>query len=372
MAPVYRALERVPGIDPLLLVTGQHQEQLDHALSIFGLTATANLRVMTVRQQLPELIERILPEAARHLREMRATYVLVQGDTLSTFAIAWAAFLERIPVGHVEAGLRSYDTREPFPEEVNRCLTAVVADLHFAPTRLARENLLHEGKKPESIFVTGQTGVDALLFAAGQGTLPDGLPPGPYVTVTLHRRENWPRLEQLAGVIRRAADQNPDVTFVYPVHLNPIVREAVWPVLGDVENVFLLEPLEYGSMIALMEASRLIVTDSGGLQEEGTTLGVPVMIVRNVTERPEGIDQGTLHLVGTDGDELLEMISIALTAGRESVSRMSLSTNPYGDGRASERIARAVAWRLGLGSRPADWEGPEIAEMTEPGSRLHV
>lgn len=372
MAPVYRALERLQGIDPLLLVTGQHQEQLDHALSVFGLTATANLRVMTARQQLPELVERILPEAARHLREMRATYVLVQGDTLSTFAIAWAAFLERIPVGHVEAGLRSYDAREPFPEEMNRCLTAVVADLHFAPTRLARENLLQEGKSPESIFVTGQTGVDALLFAAGRGTLPDSLPPGPYVTITLHRRENWPRLAELAGVIRRAADQNPDVTFVYPVHLNPVVREAVWPVLSDAANVFLLEPLEYSSMIALMEASQLIVTDSGGLQEEGTTLGVPVMIVRNVTERPEGIEQGTLRLVGTDSDEVLETMLIALSAGGESGTRTPLSKNPYGDGQASERIARAVAWRLGLGSRPADWEGPEMAEMTAPRTRLHV
>jgi UDP-N-acetylglucosamine 2-epimerase (non-hydrolysing) len=372
MAPVYRALERVPGIDPLLLVTGQHQEQLDQALSIFGLTANANLRVMTARQQLPELVQRILPEAARHLREMRATYVLVQGDTLSTFAIAWAAFLERIPVGHVEAGLRSYDASEPFPEEVNRCLTAVVADLHFAPTSLARENLLREGKKSESIFVTGQTGVDALLFAAEQGTLPDQLPPEPYVTITLHRRENWPRLTELAGVMRRAAHSHPDVTFVYPVHLNPVVREAVWPVLADVENVFLLDPLEYGSMVALMESSRLIITDSGGLQEEGTTLGVPVMIVRNVTERPEGIEGGTLRLVGTDSERLLEAISVALTAGIESAGRMPLSMNPYGDGHASERIARAVAWRLGLGSRPADWDGPELAETVEPSSRLHV
>jgi UDP-N-acetylglucosamine 2-epimerase (non-hydrolysing) len=372
MAPVYRALERVPGIDPLLLVTGQHQEQLDQALSIFGLTASANLRVMTARQQLPELVQRILPEAARHLREMRATYVLVQGDTLSTFAIAWAAFLERIPVGHVEAGLRSYDASEPFPEEANRCLTAVVADLHFAPTGLARENLLREGKKSESIFVTGQTGVDALLFAAGQGALPDELPPGPYVTITMHRRGNWPRLAELAGVMRRAAHRHPDVTFVYPVHLNPVVREAVWPVLADVENVFLLDPLEYSSMVALMEASRLIITDSGGLQEEGTTLGVPVMIVRNVTERPEGIERGTLLLVGTDSEGLLETISVALTAGDQSVGRIPLSMNPYGDGHASERVARAVAWRLGLGSRPADWDGPELAEAVEPRSRLHV
>ncbi len=367
MAPVYRALERVAGIDPLLLVT------LDEGDPVRGYLPSGTVAgVIDDRPSCTELVERILPEAARHLREMRATYVLVQGDTLSTFAIAWAAFLERVPVGHVEAGLRSYDAREPFPEEVNRCLTAVVADLHFAPTRLARENLLQEGKSPESIFVTGQTGVDALLCAAGQGTLPDNLPPGPYVTITLHRRENWPRLAELAGVIRRAADQNPGVTFVYPVHLNPIVREAVWPVLSDVENVFLLEPLEYSSMIALMEASQLIVTDSGGLQEEGTTLGVPVMIVRNVTERPEGIEQGTLRLVGTDSDELLETMSIALSAGRESDGRTPLSMNPYGDGQASARIARAVAWRLGLGSRPADWEGPEMAETTEPRSRLHV
>ncbi len=354
LAPVHAALSKLGAIEPLLLATGQHQEQLDQALSVFGITATTNLRVMTDRQQLPELVQRILPEAARYLRELGAEYVLVQGDTLSTFTIAWAAFLERIPFGHVEAGLRSHDLGEPFPEEACRSLTGVLADLHFAPTPLARDNLLREGKDPERILVTGQTGVDAVLYAASRGNFPTIHREGPYVTVTLHRREHWPLLDGLARALAETARDHPRHTFVFPAHRNPIVREAVLPVLSDIPNFVLMEPLDYGAMAALLAGSVLIVTDSGGLQEEGTTLGVPVLVVRAVTERPEGVESGSLRLVGTEPARMREAITEML-AGTPSRRTPDIMGNPYGDGCAAERVAAGVAWRLGSGSRPADW-----------------
>jgi UDP-N-acetylglucosamine 2-epimerase (non-hydrolysing) len=367
LAPVYLELAATPGIEPFILVTGQHQEQLDQALAVFGIEAWANLRVMTDRQRLPELVMRILPEAARHLRELEADYVLVQGDTLSTFAIAWAAFLERIPVGHVEAGLRTGLIEEPFPEEANRRLTAVVADLHFAPTPLARANLMEEGIDQQRILVTGQTGVDALLHAVGKGRLPPGLPPGPYATVTLHRRENWPRLRHLAAIVRLAARAHPTRTFVFPMHRNPLIREEVVPELEGVPNVVLIDPLDYGEMAALLYRSDVILTDSGGLQEEGVTLGVPVVVLRQTTERPEGVESGALTLAGFDPARVVAAVSAALE--KPAVSTTSLSANPYGDGRASTRVARGVAWRLGVGQRPRNWRrvaGLKVVAGSDP------
>ncbi len=362
LAPVHHALREVLGRDPQVLVTGQHQEQLDQALRVFGIEATANLRVMTVRQQLPELAQRILPEAARQLRNMRADYVIVQGDTLSSFAIAWAAFLENIPVGHVEAGLRSHDLERPFPEEANRRMIGVLADLHFAPTALARENLLREGVASDRVLVTGQTGVDAILHAAEKGVVPADLPAGPFVTITLHRRENWAILEDLAGALAILAGRHRDRTFVFPVHLNPIVREAVLPPLENEPNVFLSDPFDFGSMAAVLARSELIITDSGGLQEEGTVLGVPVLVVRDVTERPEGIAAGLIRIAGTNPERLLFLAEDMLHgfAGRRRPSGV------YGDGLAAHRVARAIAWRHGLTERPAEWSGPLAAEWADP------
>jgi UDP-N-acetylglucosamine 2-epimerase (non-hydrolysing) len=353
-APVYLALKEIPYVRPLVLLTGQHREQLRQALSLFGIQEDRNLDVMQERQALPDLAARILPQAARALKEMGADYVLVHGDTLTTFAVAWAAFLEGLPVGHVEAGLRSGSLKEPFPEEANRRLTDVLTDLDFAPTPLAKENLLREGKREEGILVTGQTGVDAVLLAARLGRLPEGLPKGPYVTVTMHRRENWPLLPDLARALKKVALAFPEITFVYPVHLNPVVREAVFPVLKGVRNFVLLDPLEYGPMAALMKASLLLVTDSGGLQEEGAALGVPVVVLRNVTERPEGLEAGILKLAGTDPEGVYRVVK-GLLEDPEELARMRRAPNPYGDGKAGVRVARGVAWRLGLGPRPEDW-----------------
>jgi len=271
-----------------------------------------------------------------------------------SFCVALAAFLERVPVGHVEAGLRSGVIDEPFPEEASRRLTDTLSDLDLAPTPLAARHLLAEGKPAERVVITGQTAVDAIRMAAGMASLPESWRGRRLVTITMHRRENWPILEQLAGAIGRVARENPDRLFIYPMHMNPVVREAVVPVLGDIQNVQLVEPLDYAAMAALMSASELIVTDSGGLLEEGVSLHVHVAILRNVTERPEGIEAGMATLVGTEPDHVQQVVSRLLNDPAPVIAR-GVSSNPYGDGRASSRVAAAVAWRLGLADRPHDW-----------------
>jgi UDP-N-acetylglucosamine 2-epimerase (non-hydrolysing) len=354
MAPVYHALKALPGIEPLVLLTGQHREQLKQALSLFEVPETLNLDVMMDRQTLPELAARILPQASKALKDLEADYVLVHGDTLTTFAVSWTAFLNQIPVGHVEAGLRSHNLAEPFPEEANRRLTDVITDLDLAPTALSKQNLLQEGKPAQRVLVTGQTAVDAVLFAAKVGTLPEGLPGERLVTVTMHRRENWPVLGSLAQTLARIAQAHPAYTFVFPVHLNPTVQEAVKPVLNNISNVVLVDPLEYGSMAALMSKSELLITDSGGLQEEGAALGVPVVVLRNLTERPEGVAAGILRLAGTEPQTVYKVVSELLEDPAER-AKMANAKNPYGDGKAAQRCAAGVAWRLGISQRPADW-----------------
>lgn len=354
MAPVIYALRETAGLTPVVLVTGQHREQLDSSLRLFSIRPDADLDVMTERQTLPDLTARIVPAAAEKLRELAADYVLVHGDTLTTFCVALAAYFEGVPIGHVEAGLRSHNMREPFPEEANRRLTDVLTDLDLAPTPLAKANLLREGKDPSGVVVTGQTAVDGIRIAAGLASLPPGLENRRLVAVTMHRRENWPILADLAGALARVARAHPRHTFVYPVHLNPVVREAVRPALGSLANVRLVEPLEYGEMAALMAAADLIVTDSGGLQEEGASLGVPVVVLRNVTERPEGVEAGVLRLAGTDPENVFRVVD-ELLGSEEARAAMRNRPNPYGDGQAAGRVAAAVAWRLGLGERPADW-----------------
>ena len=335
--------------------TGQHREQLAGMLELFSLTPDVNLEVMKPGQNLPELFARTLPQAAATLRDLRADYVLVHGDTLSTFAVALAAYFEGIPVAHVEAGLRSFNLHEPFPEEGNRRLTDVLTDLELPPTPLAKANLLLEGKSSARMVVTGNTAVDAVRMVARQARLPP-LPPGPYVTVTMHRRENLPHLRGLAELLARLARDHSAFTFVYPVHLNPAVRRAVWEPLEHVSNVVLTDPFGYAEMVALMSASELIVTDSGGLQEEGAALGVPVVVLRNVTERPEGVETGALRLAGNTPAQV-EAVLRPLLSDPLARAAMRDRPNPYGDGQAGVRVAQAVAWRLGLAARPADWQG---------------
>ncbi len=356
MAPVIFGLREQPGIETIVLSTGQHKQQLEDALSIFKITPDLDLDVMTDRQTLPGLMGKIVPAAAEKLKELNADYVLVHGDTLTSFAVALAAFFERIPVGHVEAGLRSFNMNEPFPEEANRRLTDVLTDLDLPPTTGAAENILREHKINPNLVITGQTEVDAVLYASTRGS-PPPLPAGKrIVAMTMHRRENLPFMRDLSEAMARVARAHPECHFVYPVHLNPAVREAVYPVLESLENFDLLEPLDFGTMAALMRASSLIVTDSGGLQEGGATLGVPVVVLRNVTERPEGLAVGALKLAGTDPDQVFSIID-ELLSNDEALGKMQNRPNPYGDGHAGIRCAKAVAWRLGLTDRPKNWEG---------------
>lgn len=354
MAPVYRALESAPELQPLVLLTGQHRKQLQDALDLFDIPSIGNLDVMEDRQTMPGTASRMLPELASRLREIDPSFVLVHGDTLTTFVVAWVCFMEQIPVGHVEAGLRSHNLAEPFPEEANRKLTDVLTSLDLAPTEGARENLIEEGKDPQDIVVTGQTAVDAVRIASQAGELPPSLPDPPYITVTLHRRENWPRLGGIAEALADAARSNPEYTFVYPVHLNPIVREAVTPILGTVDNFILTDPLEYGAMASLLTQSTMVVTDSGGLQEEGASLGVPVLVCREVTERPEGLETGILRLAGTEKERVSKTLEEALVDS--DFLNQNGEMNPYGDGRAGERVAQAVGWKLGIAERPEDWK----------------
>lgn len=357
MAPVVTALRSRRDLRTLTLVTGQHREQLDDSLATFGIVPDRDLSVMLPRQDLAQLVGRIVPAAAEAIKSLGADYVLVHGDTTTTFAVALAAFLAGVKVAHVEAGLRSFDLTQPFPEEANRRLTDVLTDLDLPPTAWAKNNLLAEGKSEDRMVVTGNTAVDAARQALAKATLPAELTAAGLVTVTMHRRENLGVMAELAGSLAKVAAAHPERTFVYPVHLNPAVREAVWPALAELPNVKLVEPLDYLSMLALLARSDLAITDSGGIQEEGAALGTPVAVLRNVTERPEGLDSGSLTLLGTEPAAVTARI-LALLADDERLAAMRAAPNPYGDGQAGERVAGAVAWRLGLGPRPADWEGP--------------
>lgn len=355
MAPVVRALDRHPALEPVVLVTGQHREQLDRMLEVFGLEPAADLALMRHGQGLADTFGRIVPAAAEALASLEPDYTLVHGDTLTTVGVALAAYFGGHRVAHVEAGLRSHDLEQPFPEEANRRLTDVVTDLDLPPTPLAARNLLAEGKLRDRMVVTGNTAVDAVRWAVRRAELPERLRgEGPLVTVTMHRRENLPTLGGLARAIAAAARAHPDHTFVYPMHRNPRVRDAVVPELGGIRNVRLEDDFDYLEMLALLRASRLVVTDSGGLQEEGAALGVPVAVLRNVTERPEGVEAGTLRLLGSD-PAVVEGCLLELLGDASALAAMRAAPNPYGDGAAGERVAAAVAWRLGLGPRPEDW-----------------
>ena len=357
MAPVVEALGDHPELSPWILTTGQHREQLDDMMRLFAMRADADLAVMTERQTLPDLLARIVPAAAAALRAASPAFCLVHGDTSTTFAVALAAFYEGIPVGHVEAGLRSHDLAEPFPEEANRRLTDVLTRLDLAPTERARSNLLREGKNADAIVVTGNTAVDAVRAVAARAGAASPAGAGPTVTITLHRRENLPVLAELATALADLAAAHPEVRFVWPLHLNPVVADAVRPAMAGVGNVQLCEPLPYVEMAALLASSRLIVTDSGGLQEEGAALGVPVAVLRNVTERPEGVEAGVLRLLGNEPGRVRAELG-AMLGDEALLAGMRNRPNPYGDGHAGARVAQAVAWRLGLGPRPDDWAGP--------------
>jgi UDP-N-acetylglucosamine 2-epimerase (non-hydrolysing) len=353
LAPLVHAGRRDPRFTIEVCVTGQHRQMLDQVLAAFRLTPDVDLNLMTPGQTLAELTSRTIVAMDRYLAESKPDLVLVQGDTTTVLAASLAAFYRRVPIGHVEAGLRTGNMNSPFPEEANRVLTTRLAALHFAPTATSAENLLREGVPRERVFITGNTVIDALLhMVTDLERDPPTVPGVPLdrriVLITGHRRENFgDGFEHMCRAIATLADQFPEVAFVYPVHLNPNVREPVNRILrGDRANVVLLEPLGYREFIEVFRRCTLVLTDSGGVQEEAPTLSKPVLVMRDTTERPEGVAAGAVKLVGPNYDGIVRGVS-ELLMNRVAYDAMTGRPNPYGDGTASEQILTACASFVG-------------------------
>jgi UDP-N-acetylglucosamine 2-epimerase (non-hydrolysing) len=358
MAPVILALRSRPKeFRSLVVVTAQHRDMLDQVLSLFEIAPDHDLNVMTAGQTLTAVTTKVLERLEPILKAERAEMLLVHGDTTTTMAAALAAFYQRVPVGHVEAGLRSFDLENPFPEEMNRLVADAISRLHFSPTALARRNLLRTGTKRDSIFVTGNTGIDALRLIARRLQRGEIAPPKadwqklasmPFVLITAHRRESFGApLMNICAALRDVAVARPHLHLIYAVHPNPNVVGPVTNALGGLPNVHLLPPLDYSDFIYFMARARFIVTDSGGLQEEGPSLGKPVLVLRDVTERPEAITAGTARMVGTDRKTIIRWMS-RLLDDRGLYKRMATAVNPYGDGRAAGRTLEAIRFHFGL------------------------
>ncbi len=348
-APVVREFRKFSDqVDTFLLSTGQHREMLSQALAAFGLQADRDLEVMRHGQSLAELTARILTGIDGVLSEVKPAAVFAQGDTTTTFVAGLAAFYRQIPYAHVEAGLRTPDIHNPFPEEFNRRTVSLFARWHFPPTKLSAEHLIREGIDPDQIVITGNTGIDAVMQVAESTErkwYADHA--GRIVLLTTHRRENWGEPQRnIASAARELIDQFPDIRLVVPMHRNPDVRATLQSILGDSDRVDLIEPPDYADFVKLMERSDLILTDSGGVQEEAPSFGVPVLILRTTTERPEGLDAGVAQLVGTDREAVLD----AAIRHLNNAATLERRTSPYGDGRASERIRYAVLQSLGIDS----------------------
>ncbi len=349
MAPVIAALrDQTPRLETRVVVTAQHREMLDQVLSLYGIVPDHDLDIMRPRQTLAQITQRALARVGSLLEEERPDVMLVQGDTTTTFAAALASFYARIPLGHVEAGLRTHDRFQPYPEEMNRVLTSHLADWHYAPTRGAREALLGEGISESRILVTGNTVIDAVLAVAAKplrqpavrGWQPD--PSRRLILVTAHRRENFGEpMREICRAVVDLVDRYPDLEVIYPVHLNPAVRNVVRPMLGKRKRIHLVPPLDYHPFVALMAHATLILTDSGGIQEEAPSLGKPVLVLRNLTERPEAQEAGTVKLVGPVRRRIVAEARRLLDDPR-AYGRMARRINPYGDGKAAGRIAKHI------------------------------
>ncbi|MRT22146.1 UDP-N-acetylglucosamine 2-epimerase (non-hydrolyzing) [Comamonas sp. CAH-2] len=354
MAPLVKKLATTEGVDSKVCVTAQHRQMLDQVLDLFEINPDYDLNIMRPGQNLSGITSEILKNIEPILKEYEPDLVLVHGDTSTTFAATLAAYYQRIAVGHVEAGLRTGDIYSPWPEEANRKLTGVLANIHFAPTQNSLENLLCESIDKDTVHITGNTVIDALLWVQKKletdkdlkQSLRDRFPylrdEARMVLITGHRRENFgDGFERICAAIRSLAIDFSDVDFVYPVHLNPNVREPVGRILQGLANVHLVEPQDYLPFVYLMTRSHIILTDSGGIQEEAPSLGKPVLVMRDTTERPEAVAAGTVRLVGTDSKKIIETITTLLTNEIE-YSRMSVANNPYGDGKACERIVNII------------------------------
>ena len=342
MCPLVNELKTRKEIETVVCVTGQHRQMLDQVLEAFSVVPDYDLSVMKERQTLFDVTTNILNRIREVLETVRPDVVLVHGDTSTTFVTALACYYLQIPVGHVEAGLRTYNIYSPYPEEFNRQAVGIIAAYHFAPTELSKENLLKEGKKPETIYVTGNTAIDALKTTVRKDyahPVLEWAKDSRLIMITAHRRENLGEpMKHMFRAIRRVCDEHPDIKAVYPIHMNPAVRETAQAILGDDERIRIIEPLDVLDFHNFLARSYLILTDSGGIQEEAPSLGKPVLVMRDTTERPEGIAAGTLKLVGTDEGTIYENFKMLLE-DQEAYRKMSTASNPYGDGFASKRIA---------------------------------
>lgn len=353
MCPLVKQLEKTEDLESVTVVTGQHREMLDQVLAIFDVTPDEDLNIMQARQTLTGVTTKALEGLDEVMKRLKPDMVLVHGDTTTTFVASLAAYYNQIAVGHVEAGLRTWNKYSPFPEEMNRQLTGVISDLHFSPTQKAEENLLQEGKKQERIFITGNTAIDALQTTVDDGyeheslkTLGDDR----LILVTAHRRENLGEpMKNMFRAIKRLVTEHDDVRVIYPVHLNPVVRELADEILGNDERIQLIDPLGVRDFHNFAARAHIILTDSGGVQEEAPSLGVPVLVLRDTTERPEGIEAGTLKLSGTN-EEAIYQDAKTLLEDEGAYSAMSKASNPYGDGQASLRITEAIRYYYGLRS----------------------
>lgn len=361
MAPLVKELSARPEVESLCCVTAQHRQMLDSVLEVFDLKPDWDLDIMTPRQTLSSITGKCLSGMDEAIDALKPDMILVHGDTSTTFAGALSAFYHQVPVGHVEAGLRTYDKYSPFPEEMNRKLVSAIADLYFCPTVSNRENLLREGIS-KGLFITGNTVIDALKttvrpdyrFSTEElNRLPYG--EKKMILVTCHRRENYGEpMRQIMMALRQIAEENEDVELVYPVHLSPVVREAVDQFLRGAPRVHLIDPLPADEMHNLMARCYLVLTDSGGLQEEAPALGKPVLVLRRETERPEAVESGTVRLAGVVQDDIVTMAT-RLIRDRAAYEKMAHAVNPYGDGNACRRIADAILWHFGRGARPEDY-----------------
>lgn len=342
MCPLVKELQGRKTIDTIVCVTGQHKEMLDQVLKVFSVIPDYNLHIMQEKQTLFDITNRILLKIQDVLEREKPSVVLVHGDTTTTFATALACYYMQIPVGHVEAGLRTYNIYSPYPEEFNRQAVGIISAYNFAPTELARQNLLREGKREEAVYVTGNTAIDALKSTVHHGySHPelDWASDSRMILITAHRRENLGKpMEHMFRAIRRVLDEYQDIKAIYPIHMNPLVRETARKIFGDESRMHIIEPLDVLDFHNFMAHSYLILTDSGGIQEEAPSLGKPVLVMRDTTERPEGVEAHTLKLVGTEEETIYNEFKNLLD-NRNEYEKMSNASNPYGDGFASKRIA---------------------------------
>ncbi len=355
MAPLAIELEKCSYVDSKVCVTAQHRQMLDQVLSMFNIKPDYDLDIMKERQTLAGITSRVLEGLDKVIKEEKPDVILVHGDTSTTFSAALAAFYNQVKIGHVEAGLRTYDKYSPYPEEANRCLTGVLADFHFSPTEANKKNLLKENVNEEKIYITGNTVIDALKSTVKEDYVFNDenlkkidFSENRVILVTAHRRENLGEpLENICSAIKEIADTYEDIKFIYPVHLNPAVREVVYKILGNHERISLIEPVNVDDLHNAMARCFMVMTDSGGLQEEAPSLAKPVVVLRRETERPEAVSAGTVVVAGTDKDDILK-ISKNLIENKEAYDKMAHAANPYGDGNASKRIVEALGYEFGI------------------------